>query len=539
MRRSILAGTILVSFLFFCGSAFAKNWYIGNSTRGSGDGSSCTNTLSGLYPGGWNWSGVNPGDTVWICGTINVDESYQIVVQATGDAITHNPVTLKFCSESDCGAGNTGLVTASVALPMVTISNTNDLVIDGNDVGIIQCTDSGSPSAGYTWKGNPTGIYHSGTGDHITIKNLTIRNLYVHQYQTSTYDNARYGAGKAIWFQNATNVEVHNCRISDVGAGIVLSNVSNASVRDNTISRCCMAISGGASGGTTVQNSYIYNNDIEMGANWMSVNGNDCHLNGFYFWADNKSSHVENLQFYNNYIHGPFSSWANFPSNGVFGCTGFFHYDIGAGSGNAFFNNLVVAGPYLNAGISSNPSNGVVSWADLETLPKIWNNTVVGPFTSPCFGGGTALTAFHTSSNPDMRNNICLNGNMLYNGYFAPESDYNDIATTGGVISNLLQPTPYMGLSAWQTALGGGCPNASGNECNSLTTAPNLDANYQPQAASPVVRRGENLTSFCAKYPALCYDKAGNLRPVTGAWDIGAYQYMGGVSSPSGLRVLY
>jgi hypothetical protein len=50
-----------------------------------------------------------------------------------------------------------------------------------------------------------------------------------------------------------------------------------------------------------------------------------------------------------------------------------------------------------------------------------------------------------------------------------------------------------------------------------------LAASYAPQAGSPVIGSGLNLTAL--GIPLLNVDRAGRPRPASGAWDIGPYQY--------------
>jgi hypothetical protein len=58
-----------------------------------------------------------------------------------------------------------------------------------------------------------------------------------------------------------------------------------------------------------------------------------------------------------------------------------------------------------------------------------------------------------------------------------------------------------------------------------VATSPNLNANYVPQSSSPAIGTGVNLSSY------FITDLAGNTRISSGAWDIGAYQYIGNTSS--------
>jgi hypothetical protein len=75
-------------------------------------------------------------------------------------------------------------------------------------------------------------------------------------------------------------------------------------------------------------------------------------------------------------------------------------------------------------------------------------------------------------------------------------------------------------LAAWKTASG------EGPHSTYTASGVSLNSDYTPQAASPAVGAGANLTSLCSgNLTALCSDLKGVARPATGAWDAGAYQY--------------
>jgi len=86
-------------------------------------------------------------------------------------------------------------------------------------------------------------------------------------------------------------------------------------------------------------------------------------------------------------------------------------------------------------------------------------------------------------------------------------------------------------LAQWQ---------ALGFDVNSKTTDPKFDASYYPTTGSSAIGAGANLSNV--GIVGLNYDKDGNARPATGAWDIGAYEYVQGgdktpPAPPTGLTV--
>ena len=112
-------------------------------------------------------------------------------------------------------------------------------------------------------------------------------------------------------------------------------------------------------------------------------------------------------------------------------------------------------------------------------------------------------------------------------------SDYNDFysAATGFYVQGVGSYT----FSEWQRL---------GYDAHSITSNPALSSSYVPQSGSPVIGAGTNLTSTCSGQPnpglgALCYDAAGNPRPVSGAWTTGAYNYVSnGPAPPTGLSAV-
>lgn len=72
----------------------------------------------------------------------------------------------------------------------------------------------------------------------------------------------------------------------------------------------------------------------------------------------------------------------------------------------------------------------------------------------------------------------------------------------------------------------------------SSSTFFNVDSTGKPLGGSPLIQTGANLTSICNGQPnpglgALCFDINGIARASTGAWDIGAYQFV--PATPKGI----
>ena len=64
-------------------------------------------------------------------------------------------------------------------------------------------------------------------------------------------------------------------------------------------------------------------------------------------------------------------------------------------------------------------------------------------------------------------------------------------------------------------------------------------ANFALSSPDPtLIQAGTNLSSWATTCPEIMYDRAGNPRPVTGAWDIGPYQFVPQPLPPQNLRVI-
>ena len=476
------------------------------SAAGSGNGSSCANAKA--YS--WNWSGVTAGDTVWVCGTISGQ-----LPAITTSGTSGNPVTLKFCSgASDCGAGTTGKFSA----PYIPQANgaffiqcwgAQYVVIDGNGVGIIEATNNGTQLA-YQYGGS--GVYNSCS--NVEIKNLTIQNLFVHVFNVSGGSNGTIG----IYNLNGNNVKVHDNTVIDSSSGILFVNggsttLTGLEMYNNTTKHTCWGMGTGTTAvtGSYIDGAKIHDNEIEVTGNWMTSGGTDCHNNGFYNWSSGTGTTfgVTNMQIYNNYVHGSFSSpGGSYASTAGIGFDGY-----GIQSGLEVYNNLLVAGPYWAA------MNGLISISHDGAVPaQIYNNTIADYSNQvPCI---------NMDGSDTVKNNICMNawtGIYFTNGH-TPTSDYNDFynctyvaeSNSGGSLY-----ASYTRLSDWQSY--------SGGDAHSITTNPALNSDYTEQSSSPTGGAGANLTSL--GITALNSDKAGVARPSSGAWDIGAYQYGTGSGS--------
>ena len=78
-------------------------------------------------------------------------------------------------------------------------------------------------------------------------------------------------------------------------------------------------------------------------------------------------------------------------------------------------------------------------------------------------------------------------------------------------------------LLGWESCVGDAHSITTSNA--KLDLQETVGAQGKPEAGSPALDAGANLTSLCPSTPeeALCKNINGEARPSTGAWDIGAY----------------
>jgi hypothetical protein len=521
-KFALITAILFTLLLLLSRNLFAANFYFAQSQAGTADGSSCANAMSS----NGNWSAVASGDTVYLCGNFSSK-----VTIAQGD------ITVKSCKdgEANCGSGNAARFLAPYWPTAISANNLSNLTIDGNGVGVIRATDNGDASQ-YSNQEVSRGIFAYNCSN-LEIKGWTIENIYMQPYGvTPSPAGGMAGTGTlGIYVLNGSNISVQDNLIYDAGSGIIYSNTSGATKSDiylfnNTVYNCnwgVQAIGGGS--GTLTDNVNIYGNDITIGANWITTT-NVYHLNGSYNFSVSGAS-MSNLHFYNNYIHGP----SNPP--GPWTCSGFFWHSVespGTISGVKAYNNLMV-------GVSGDPANVYIAAKGDDA--EVFNNTVIGYYNTVNPDYGTAVFGIKASdcngsACPRIENNVLKH---LYIGIYRggssgssfTGSDFNSFHDNGYDVVTFDGANHYYSVAQWQSA-NGGCPG-TGYDCGSITIEPDLTGTYRPYSKnSPLIYAGANLSGLGIS--TLNIDKAGKLRPATGPWDIGVYQYAGEKASPTNLR---
>jgi hypothetical protein len=458
--------------------------YVAQTARGTGDGSSAANAHSLAWlneASNWNNGAgtVQPGITVNLTGTFTNE------LDVLGSGITGKPITIYF-------EPNAQFVGPYWPQPWsgggaITIEAQNYIVIDGGPNGLIEATNNGT-SLQYQTSSCGVGAASS---SYLTVKNLTIKGMYV---RISNSDESKCsGVGVSdnctVPPYAITNFAVTNCVISDAYVGIGTDYgpaCRNYFIIGNTISRCNWGGNCGDRGpGATITNLVVADNHISDFTNWDDPAHDDYHHNGFYGWAESGGT-LEGVRVYGNII-GP-----NY--GGAYSTSGVFF------SGNAsniiIYNNVFLCNP------NDAPADGMIT-----TLNSIVaNNTFLGG------GAGNAIAI----SARTLYNNLAVNCTFVLDDYantgiLTADYDYGYNLNRGEEYSYATGgSSSFDTFGQWQ-ALGFDSHGSDGIN-------PLLNNNGTLRAGSPMASAGTNL-SFIFNT-----DAAGNPRPATGNWTVGAYQ---------------
>jgi hypothetical protein len=367
-----------------------------------------------------------------------------------------------------------------------------------------------------------------------TGSTATINTALVASGQTATggfmYDeSAGFIGSGAVGFQNVNNATIQNLNISYTQSGIGYNAVpgdsnTGVTISGNNVGYINHGINiGGSSANATLSNITVNNNHVHDGATFDDgPQVDDSHHDGFQFQANLIAT---NMLVYNNLCDG---NWGR----GLNSC--YFWENSGGSSGTPLmmFNNVLNdQGSVAHFGcgeicVSNNPPSST-TYLDIFNNTEMSNDYASGVLQSTtCLGIESGTSAV---SNIQFINNICeraqfntrlqARAGQTYNLTSNYNDYYNCYATSATCWNEIT-------FANWQSA-----GNTYGaQDANATLGNPNLSAGYVPSSGSAVILAGQNLTSNCATIPALCFDTAGNARPASGAWDIGAYQYVAGPS---------
>jgi hypothetical protein len=199
----------------------------------------------------------------------------------------------------------------------------------------------------------------------------------------------------------------------------------------------------------------------------------------------------------------------------------FYKNDSGPGTASIYLSTGSSATIYNNIFADDNHSNGAIyiayaSRAGIQQVVNIWNNTFMGGVRN------ILLESYATPHRVDIRNNVFVRtinfpNVVIYTSaieeYFAANNAYFNTFRT-----DVLLPG-YQTVEAWKASTGQEAGSFFGDPMLEDLSGPPSGWDVSPMEGSPLIGAGQNLSEFFTA------DYAGNARPSSGAWDIGAYQF--------------
>ena len=492
------------------------DYYVGQSSAGIGNGSSCANAESAAwFNTAANWGAghaIAPGVVVGLCGVISSP------LTAQGSGASGSPVTVYWepgasLSEPYCNG------------PQSSCFDTNGksyLTLNGGSNGSIVATANGT---GLADQHSSNGIYAEGCAG-CTFENLTIANMYVHPDSAAGLADSASASvcneycAAIIW--NGSNVTVANNTVHDDGWALIdfeLSSDANTQIYGNTIYNISHGLALAAvSAGGSIGPVLVHGNTIYGFENW-DTTGNSWHHDGIHCYVGSEANgsppHYNGLYIYNNSIGPGGQSGANFNAD-IF-------LEGGSSSGSTpcadstspvyVFNNVLSATNDAGCGVNCQYAGNISDY----------NNTIIGADTTndQCnvFQDGTGYTVPTSMAFENNATSTCGDEIVARPGSFASGQPTYNVYAHGGNNSFVCGTKfiAFSSFSTWQSCI-------SGDAHSSTTANAMLNSNGSPQSGSPTTGAGANLTSLCTGYLVpLCSTINGTARPTSGAWNTGAY----------------
>lgn len=500
--KLVLAIALYLTF----GSAIsnASDIYIAQNAAGANNGADCADA----YAVTWfntaaNWGSgsgkIGPGTTAHLCGTFN-GAAGSSMLTFYGSGTSGSPITLLWESGAVVQAPYFSASTYGINGQGATY-----VTLNGGTNGIIQNTANGTGLTNST-----ASVLVGGFGSNLQVENLSFLNVYVH-----LINDASGGGAHGLNLAGQSNVTVGpNNTFTQADVGIfddwTSANSSNLTVYKNNFSAINQDMEFGFYPAGTFTNVYIYGNTATNWVNWDDP-GNDYHHNFVHVFTNLPGASVTgNLQIYNNQVVGDMGSHATSliymenDNGGTGGTMGTWY----------IFNNVLSK---TNANVPA--STGIVALVGVNNGFLV-NNTIED-------AGGSGSNAYNCvniyQTGWTLKNNIEVGcGAYIYQQgatIAASNNDYYGAASPQWIWHSSFLST----LASWQS-------NCS-CDANSIGTNPILTGTYVPNAGSPVIGVGTNLSSL--DITALNSDAVGVVRPSTAPWDMGAYQHASGSGTPT------
>jgi hypothetical protein len=496
--------------------------YVAQAGAGDQSGESCADahSLDWLNTGG-NWGAgagkVAPGTTVDLCGTLTEP------IETRGEGSSGKPITIYFTVGAKIAMGGEGCPgSGCIHVP----GGSEYITIDGGEGGRVENTDTGS---GKQTPATTTGIQANGC-KHCAIENLTIADLYVPKKGTDYGDTENRGI--SIQEETPEYVTIDHDTFTNLGWAVNVEMgqaSSHIAVEYDTFDVVThgftpsAGFSGGEIGPVVFAHNYFYGN-----LEWEDGSTDTNHVDGLHCYsADGRgyTPHYTGLYIYDNYIE--------VEGNNV---TAPIFLEGGSGEGRTpcadktsniwIFNNVL-----WNASQTVEGGNGLLGAFSGE--PRIYDNTLIGEAaaTGVCEEYNSVAEKIH------YKNNLTTSCKTLINAeparFDTSEMAHNLWANGGDTDEALICENPERhayGLddfSDWKACMGGSGVEEGSKAAASAKVKLTGDKGTEgkPEAGSPAIEAGANLTSLCGQTPeeALCNNINGAPRPSAGAWGIGAY----------------
>ena len=524
-RISLIFLTVMVAFFsaaFDSSIARASDVYIAQASSGANSGADCADTHAYTwFNAASNWGSnsgqIGPGTTVHLCGIITSELTF------LGSGTSGSPIELLFekgaAIQISPGADANGIINlgsysyilidggANTPCGWSTATNTSEGACNGQIEDMLYGSSGATCPGGSCTTQASAGNLIQGTGSNIEIRNLQIGPAYIH----TTTGNGGNDTGGAQCFQdtNGSNWNIHDSKLHDGEWCAVFAftggTMSNITMTNNEMyNNSHMVALGGANAGNLNGFTFSGNFTHDM-YNWDTTSDAD-HADAIHLFG--ATGTARSLLIYNNIFGG----------NTGGDITGqIFSEAMGGTSNVVIFNNLF--------DMSTSPDLGAANhaWgpAQCDSGCYFLNNTIARQTTT---GGNLDLGYSTYNMVATIENNVDQGGASLVNVAASSPSltlNYNAYGPNGGDIW-VWEGAFYTSLASWRSASGEG----SGSFYNSSTLG--LSASYKPNSGSLLIGAGVNICTqnptFCADYPAIEKDMAGNSRPGSGNWDIGAYQ---------------
>jgi hypothetical protein len=497
---------LLFESFVLAGSALAQvNTVYISQNGGTFSGGTACNGQTTVTPSSVTWAA---GNTYYICGSITVAEnSTGLTVGASG--ASGSPILIIF----DTGAQ----ITSTAMAAGINLGSRSYITIDGGTTcgytgspgsssvacnGTIQNTDNGSA---LDYQIQSDAVWASGgTNSYIEVRNLNIVNMFQFSGTTADITGCPPHPAALYFTGGGTNVSFHNNIVHDA-CWVLNGTANNLTVYDNEIYHASHGVGLGNSGSCCTTGFMFYNNyihDMDLDTTTDTYHQDGVHT----YYTQTGSTVINGCYIYNNYFTG---NWGEDTTA---------YLALWEEENCYYFNNLGISTG------SHNLTNGAINESTGYTSGNsAYNNTFIGT-------GSTQTTGLFQISGPNnvWENNIVSTGNMGGNtANWSPTAiGYNLYAHQNGSESfNYCTPggsCSFVSFATWVSDTG---------EVNSAYVSnANLSSLGVPQTSSAAIGAGANLHSVCSGQPnpglgALCYDITGAVRPSTGAWDAGAFNY--------------